>query len=135
MTLAVQSPGSDVAAHKNACVMGYCLGCAKKQNQFFKCPKHRGISSGGSSTGEGELKWEVFVLVDDKGNEIPQSSRSQRNSAARRERGDDSDEEWKPHGSAGSTPRKVCHRMIRFYCIIGFSIYRLNITIQASHPL
>ena len=109
--------GSVIKTHRNACVMGHCEKCRRRLRRFLQCPKHgRSIHDEACDSGEApaaaprELKWEVFVAIDENGNERPRSG-VQGNSATRRARGSEGDEEdddWEPQGyQKGTTGRKV----------------------------
>ena len=103
--------GNEVAAHRNACVTGSCGTCQERQGRFFDCPRHVQSAHDQDSSIPGivrraEMKWEAFVTVDEKGNEIRRPQRQSRRSRANDH--NDGDESWEPQGTeAQPQSRKV----------------------------
>lgn len=68
--------GKPILGHRLACVSGHCPDCQKKQECFFKCPRHQGDVIGPSSpspspsTGDsgeqpGIIHWKEFANVEE----------------------------------------------------------------------
>ncbi|CAM9859570.1 unnamed protein product [Sphacelaria rigidula] len=101
--------GSEVTAHLNTCVMGSCGECDKHQRRFFDCPRHRQSAEDVESIPDivrrTEMKWEAFVPVDEKGNEIRRPQRQGRHPRANDD--NDGDESWEPQGTGTRTQSRL----------------------------
>lgn len=124
--------GTRVEAHRATCVTGNCPDCKRKQDIFFDCPMHKGgaqrplftsvsTSSNDSSGGQhgtpsGEVSWNMFTEVDERGN--PTTTRNT-------DVDDDEDGEYLPQGGPKKR-RQVCVWHIYVYeaCRDGVAMLR-----------
>ncbi|CAM9944119.1 unnamed protein product [Hapterophycus canaliculatus] len=102
--------GTRVKAHKSICVTGNCLKCRGKQDDFFNCPRHKGgpqrplyppSANPGEGPPPGEVRWNMFTDVDDRGHATTAATTSTAPTV-----GDDGDE-FIPQGGARNKNRQA----------------------------